>query len=251
MKARKFIALACMLFLIIQIQPADAKVKKVSLNKSNVTIKTGKTLKLKLKNCDKKIKWSCDDINIATVSQKGKVCAKGLGTTVVKATVGKKTYKCKLTVRSSISAASIKLDYKNTIFTEDIYRKVTSIRFGNAEPAKCPEVTDTAAIKKIFSMFTSLELHETDTPKGIFAGEIIFGKTPSVYFIFDDKSYIKFDPDNTQAEIQNGSINTKNSLFTPYSTTLYEIDSFQNSDDQVGFWDNLYKLFDQNKQLEK
>lgn len=248
MKTKKYIALMCILCLVFQMQPAAAKTKKVSLNKKNITIKNGKTLKLKLKNCDKKIKWSSDDINIATVSREGKVRAKGLGNTVIKAKAGKKTYKCKLTVCSDINASSITLSYKNNIFTKDIYHRITSIRFGSTDPRGCQEVTDTTAIRKIFSMFSSLEFHEADTPKGIFAGEIIFGNIPPVYFILDDKHYIKFTSSDSQAAIQNGFINTQ-ALYNTFSDTLYEVDSFYDTEYHAEFWNSFYKLFDQNKEI--
>lgn len=248
MKAKKFIALMCMLCLVFQVQPADAKTKKVSLNKKNITIKNGKTLKLKLKNCDKKIKWSSDDVNIATVNGKGKVCAKGLGNTVIKAKAGKKTYKCKLTVRSDINSSSITLSYKNNIFTKDICNKITSIRFGSPDPRGCQEVTDTTAIKKIFSMFSSLEFHAADTPKGVFAGEIRYGFTPPVYFILDDNHYIKVYASDSQASIQTGFINTQ-SLYTGSPETLYEVDSFYDTGYQNEFWNSFYKLFDKNKEI--
>lgn len=248
MKTKKYIALICILCLVFQIQPATAKTKKVSLNKKNITIKTGKTLKLKLKNCDKKIKWSSDDINIATVSREGKVRAKGLGNTIIKAKAGKKTYKCKLTVRSDINASSITMSYKNNIFTKDIYYRIKSIKFGSPNPAGCQEVTDETAIKKIFSMFSALEFHEADTPKGIFAGEVRYGGIPPVYFILEGNDYIEFHASDSQADVRNGFINSQR-LFNLTSNTLYEVDSFYDAGYRNEFWDSFYKLIDENKEI--
>lgn len=248
MKTKKYIAFICVLCLVFQMQPAAAKTKKVSLNKKNITIKNGKTLKLKLKNCDKKIKWSSDDINIATVSREGKVRAKGLGNTVIKAKAGKKTYKCKLTVCSDINASSITLSYKNNVFTKDIYHRITSIRFSTTGPRGGYEVTDKSAIKKIFSLFSALELHKADTPKGVFAGEERIGEILSVYFILDDNYYIEFHPSDSQATVRDGFINTQ-SLYNTTSNTLYEVDSFYDTRYQTEFWNSLRKLFDQNKEI--
>ncbi len=76
-----------------------AKKKKVALNKKTLTLGSGKTYKLKLKNipAKKKVKWSSSKKRVATVSKKGKVTAKKAGTANIYAKVGKKKYACKVT----------------------------------------------------------------------------------------------------------------------------------------------------------
>lgn len=73
--------------------------QKVKLNKKKVTIYVGKTTTLKLKNNKKKIKWSTSNKKVATVSKKGKVKGKKAGKATITAKVGKKKYKCKVTVK--------------------------------------------------------------------------------------------------------------------------------------------------------
>jgi uncharacterized protein YjdB len=73
--------------------------KKVALNKKKVTLKVGKSFQLKLKNTKKKVTWTSANEKIATVSKNGKVTAKKKGTVVIKAVCGKKTYKCKVSVK--------------------------------------------------------------------------------------------------------------------------------------------------------
>ncbi len=72
--------------------------KKVRLNKSKVTLKVGSKKKLKLKFTKKKAKWYSNRKSIATVTGKGVVKAKKVGQAIITAKVGKKKYKCKVTV---------------------------------------------------------------------------------------------------------------------------------------------------------
>ena len=74
-------------------------VKNVSLSKTKVTLEKGKSITLKL-NGNKVTKWSSDNKKIATVNKNGKVVAKGVGTTTIKAKAKNgKTYKCKVVVK--------------------------------------------------------------------------------------------------------------------------------------------------------
>lgn len=73
--------------------------KKVKLNKTKATIYVGKTVTLKLKNNKKKVKWSSSNKKVATVIGKGKVKGKKAGKATITAEVGKKKYRCKITVK--------------------------------------------------------------------------------------------------------------------------------------------------------
>ena len=71
---------------------------KVKLNKTNVTIFVGESVKLKVNN--KKCIWESVDKDVATVSSTGKVTGKKIGTTYIYAKVGGKRLKCKVNVKS-------------------------------------------------------------------------------------------------------------------------------------------------------
>lgn len=73
--------------------------KKVSISKTKLTLAVGKKATLKMKNTSKKVTWKTSKKAVATVSKKGVVTAKKKGTAVITATVGGKTYKCKVTVK--------------------------------------------------------------------------------------------------------------------------------------------------------
>lgn len=70
----------------------------VKINKKSISIKVGKTYKLKVKGTKKKVKWSSSNKKVATVSSKGVVKGKKAGKATITAKVGKKKYKCKVTV---------------------------------------------------------------------------------------------------------------------------------------------------------
>ena len=85
----------------------DAK-KTVKLNKSKLTVQTGKTTKLKLQNTKKKVKWSSKNKKVATVNSKGVVKGIAVGKTTITAKSGKKKYSCKVTVVMSDADKKIK-----------------------------------------------------------------------------------------------------------------------------------------------
>ncbi len=92
-------------------QPAQAKTR---LNKTKLTISVGQKVTLKVKGSRKKAKWSSSNKKVATVSRKGKVRAKKAGKTTITAKVGKKKYRCKITVISIIIPTDGELIEKTT-----------------------------------------------------------------------------------------------------------------------------------------
>lgn len=82
-------------------------VKKPGLSQSKLSLRTGNTSKLSVKNKPKKAtySWSSDDPRIATIDENGKVTAKAVGKTTIKGKVktAKQTYSlsCEVTVTAS------------------------------------------------------------------------------------------------------------------------------------------------------
>lgn len=74
------------------------KVNALTLNKTEVTLTQGESTTLKL-DTGSKIKWASSDKAVASVNGKGKVTAKKPGKATITASVGKKKYKCQVTVR--------------------------------------------------------------------------------------------------------------------------------------------------------
>ncbi len=79
--------------------------RKPKLNRKKATLRVGKTIRLRVKNAGKKkVKWSSSKKKIATVNKKGIVRAQNPGKTVIKAKVGGKVLKCRVTVRNPIDS---------------------------------------------------------------------------------------------------------------------------------------------------
>mgnify|MGYP000226714744 CR=1 FL=1 len=74
-------------------------VKKISLNKTSLTLKANETYQLKLYGINDGIKWTSSDKSIVKVSKNGTITALKKGTATVKATVNKTTYTCKVKVK--------------------------------------------------------------------------------------------------------------------------------------------------------
>lgn len=105
-KVLKMIALSMVLFVggafVLPTQMGTIEshaAAKMQISKKTATITKGKTLKLRIKNAKgKKIRWFSSKKKIATV-KKGKVTAKKAGKTTITAKVGKKKFRCKVTVK--------------------------------------------------------------------------------------------------------------------------------------------------------
>lgn len=96
----------CLLATAAPVANVDAAAK-TKLNKKKITIKVGKTKKLKIKNLKgKKVKWKTSNksvVKIKKTKKKNMVQLKGkkAGTATITAKVGKKKYKCKVTVKAT------------------------------------------------------------------------------------------------------------------------------------------------------
>ncbi len=83
-----------------------AEAAAVKLSATKKTVYYGSSVTLRVQNTKKTVKWSTSNKNVATVTSKGKVTGKGLGTAYIYAKVSGKTYKCKVTVKDRNQTAS-------------------------------------------------------------------------------------------------------------------------------------------------
>lgn len=90
---------------LVSVTPDEAQAATIKMSAKAKTLTVGKTCTLKVKGTKAKVKWSSTNKRVATVSTKGKVKAKKMGTATIKAKVGKKTYTCKVTVKPKINAS--------------------------------------------------------------------------------------------------------------------------------------------------
>lgn len=87
-------------FLFPTIFGNDKAEAAVKISKKSITLAVKETSVLKITGTSKKVSWSSSNSSVASV-YKGKVTAKKEGTAVIKATVNKKTYSCKVTVKGN------------------------------------------------------------------------------------------------------------------------------------------------------
>lgn len=101
------VILLAMIMALAMAVPASAATVKI--NKTKATICTGQTLQLKMVGTKAKPKWSSNSRN-AIVNSAGKVTAKARGTATITAKIGKKSYRCLVTVEAPrISSSNISL----------------------------------------------------------------------------------------------------------------------------------------------
>lgn len=99
---KKNLAILFIVSMLVSALPTNvqaASKSEIKLSKKSLTLYVGKTATLKLKGTKKTPKWSSSKKSVATVTKKGKIKAKKKGTTVITAKLGKKKYKCKVTVK--------------------------------------------------------------------------------------------------------------------------------------------------------
>ena len=85
-------------------------VQTPKMSKSKLTLTKGETEALKLNGTDQKITWKSSNKNIASVDKNGKITAKKKGTVTITATVLKKKYTCKVTVKNPKNTTSGQTD---------------------------------------------------------------------------------------------------------------------------------------------
>ncbi|MFR8105646.1 Ig-like domain-containing protein [Eubacterium sp.] len=99
-KLKKLCAIVLVIVLAFSVTPDSVfAAKKAKISKTKATIYVGKTIKLKVKNNKKKVKWSTSNKKVAKVNKKGKVKGIKAGKATIIAKVGKKAYKCKIKVK--------------------------------------------------------------------------------------------------------------------------------------------------------
>ena len=153
-KVKKTLAVALTFAMTVVMVPQSALAAKkpVKLNKKSVSVAVGKTVKVKLKNNKKKVKWTVvsGKKNVA-LSKKGKtgvtVKGKRVGKAKVQAKIGKKKYVCTVTVtnknKTQITAAKKTAAPGNTTGTTAGKNTGSTAAKPTATPTPTPTSTPT------------------------------------------------------------------------------------------------------------
>ena len=108
---------AVILMTTMLIPAFQASAASVRLNKTKIVLVVGQTYKLKVSGTKKTPKWSSSNKKIVSVTKKGVVKGLRKGTATITAKIGKKTYKCKVTVESPKLSSTKKTVTAGTSFT--------------------------------------------------------------------------------------------------------------------------------------
>lgn len=111
----------------VSVSYAEAKSTefKVKLNKTNVTLYVGQTMKLKIKGTNKKVTWSSSDKKVVKVNKNGKITAIKKGKANITAKVGGKKYTCKVNVKE--------VTYKTVFLNGSMLPSINTIQFSTKE----------------------------------------------------------------------------------------------------------------------
>ena len=113
---------AALLFMVCLLPfGCNVSAKAIKLNKKTLYMAKGSTFTLKVKGTKSKVKWKSSKAKVVSVSQKGKLKAKKIGTATIVAKVKGKNLKCKVTVESK-SAHKARL-LRNYILSKGKYNK--------------------------------------------------------------------------------------------------------------------------------
>ena len=144
---------------------------KVKLSKKKLTLKTGDTARLKVKNTNKKVKWSSKNTRIAKVSKKGVVKGVSAGKTKIIAKTGKKKLVCGVTVKEK----AVKIAYKNDVFDSEVYKNIKYITckslYHNGE--KISSAEGISAIYKVLAGIDSMKDITSENPTPPAGGTVI------------------------------------------------------------------------------
>lgn len=134
-KAKVLLTMAIITFSLLTLFPSTVNANgKIKMDATKKTINVGGSCTVKLMNNKKKAKWSVSNKNIKIVSQNNKqAIIKGVkkGTSCLNAKIGKKTYKCKITVKNE------KLPHGKDIGQGEMH---ISTAGGTSENGKIPKV---------------------------------------------------------------------------------------------------------------
>lgn len=103
---QKFKSLGVLLSIVLcftLVVPNVNAATKVKINKKTASIYVGKTVQLKITGTKKKVTWKSNKKKVATVTAKGKVKGIKKGSATITATVSKKKYTCKVTVKEKVT----------------------------------------------------------------------------------------------------------------------------------------------------
>ena len=124
-------------------------VQTPSLSNKTASLTAGDAITLKLNGTNQKIIWTSSDNSVVTVNSQGKITAIKAGSATITATVLKKNYSCRITVKNKPAAENPQSGYVWLSATGEKYHKIPNC--GRMNPAKARKVTLSEAKAKGYS----------------------------------------------------------------------------------------------------
>ena len=137
-----------------QSKRCKVRVEEPKLNHTTLTMDLKDVSYLKLSGCKHAVKWYSDDSDIVKVSQ-GKLTAKDVGKTTIRAKVHGKTYSCRVTVKKPGIERITVSDYDTVMYTEDWQDVGINVR-----PAYALDYYPNISVKSSDSSVVSAEWYE-------------------------------------------------------------------------------------------
>ena len=129
--AKRILSILLLVTVLVAFMPVADVSAATKINTTGKMIYVGSSYTLKVTGTKKTVKWSSNNKAVATVTSKGKVTAKSEGIATIKAKVGKKTYRCKVTAKYKFNRAEV---IKNISYTTAKTSKGVVAIFKNNNP---------------------------------------------------------------------------------------------------------------------
>lgn len=94
------------LMMIVTVAAVSSFAKKIAISRSSVSVVKGHSVTLSMVGTTEKPTWSSADETIATVTKKGVVTGRKIGSTTISASLGGSVYECKVTVKAGSIATN-------------------------------------------------------------------------------------------------------------------------------------------------
>ena len=110
---RSFLNTLLALMMIVTVAAVPSSAASVKLSKSSISLTKGYSTTLSVSGTTSSVTWSTGNKNVATVSSKGKVVGKKVGSTYIYARVNSTTLKCKVNVvagKISVGSSEVELE---------------------------------------------------------------------------------------------------------------------------------------------
>lgn len=114
-RKKRFLLLACITLLLGMLFSVNVLAKGRKINKKKATITAGQTVRLSVSNAKPgSVKWKSSKSRVASVDKNGVVKGKKPGKAIITGSIGKKKYKCRITVKA-VKVKKIKISGSKTV----------------------------------------------------------------------------------------------------------------------------------------